>query len=143
MRKAKHNQSIETGSGDLETNHTQTQNIQFGFNPKYTLHKELNKQGQQHMSQTQLYTDLSLDNLDKHNTGYAKSNQNSNLRNKSSQKNLGSEYTLVSKRSRSTIKPPLDHNVDKSFYQFGSMGPSQLLMASGSKKSLPRMGDYH
>jgi len=68
-----------------------------------------------------------LDNLDNNATGYAKSNQNSNLRNKSSQKNLGSEYTLVSKRSRSTIKPPLDHNADKSFYQFGSMGPSKLL----------------
>ena len=68
-----------------------------------------------------------LDNLDNNNTGYAKSNQNSMLRNKSSTKGLGSEYTLVSKRSRSTFKPPLDNNADKSFYQFGSMGPSRLL----------------
>ena len=84
-----------------------------------------------------------LDHLENNTTGYAKSNQHSVIRNKSSQRNLGSEHTLVSKRSRSTIKPPLDHNADKSFYQFGSMGPSKLLQDSGSKKSIPRMGDYH
>lgn len=67
------------------------------------------------------------------------------MRNNSSRKEFGanSQYTMVSKRSRSTIKPPLDHNLDQSFNKFGNLGPSQLLMASGSNNSLPRMGDYH
>lgn len=83
LQQAMTKKSIETGSGELETTATQGQNIQFGFNPSALLNKELSKDDQQHMSQTQLYHDNILPDIEKA-SGYAKSNRNSALRNQSS-----------------------------------------------------------
>lgn len=36
-----------------------------------------------------------------------------------------------------------DHNLGVVFPKYMGLGPSKLLQASGSKSSLPKMGDYH
>ena len=36
-----------------------------------------------------------------------------------------------------------DHNLGVVFSKYMGIGPSKLLQSSGSKSSLPKMGDYH
>ena len=50
----------------------------------------------------------------------------------------------LDKRSLSSLKHlPIDHNLGVVFPYGASLGPSNLLKASGSKSSIPKMGDYH